>query len=133
MSATATGTPLPGTTESLESDLTVIPESSRTTDVRGQFWIWAGANIAPINWILGALGVSMGLGLFETIAVLAVGNAIGMSLFGTFVVIGQRTGVTGMVLSRAVFGRRGPTCPPPCRPWCAWGGVRSTPGSCSTW
>ena len=102
----------------------VIPESSRTTDVRGQFWIWAGANIAPINWILGALGVSMGLGLFETIAVLAVGNAIGMSLFGLFVVIGQRTGLTGMVLSRAVFGRRGAYVPAAvqalvCMGWCA--------------
>ncbi|BBY84797.1 cytosine permease [Mycolicibacterium tokaiense] len=96
----------------------------RTTDVRGQFWIWAGANIAPINWVLGALGVSMGLGLFETIAVLAVGNAIGMSLFGIFVVIGQRTGVTGMVLSRAVFGRRGAYVPAAvqsivCMGWCA--------------
>lgn len=124
MSAIATGSSLPGTTDSLESDLTVIPESSRTTDLRGQFWIWAGANIAPINWILGALGVSMGLGLFETIAVLAVGNAIGMSLFGTFVVIGQRTGVTGMVLARAVFGRRGAYVPAAvqavvCMGWCA--------------
>ncbi|AKS31402.1 cytosine permease [Mycolicibacterium goodii] len=124
MSATATGTPQPGTTESLESDLTVIPESGRTTDLRGQFWIWAGANIAPINWLLGALGVTMGLGLFETVAVLAVGNAIGMSLFATFVVIGQRTGVTGMVLSRAVFGRRGAYVPAAvqalvCMGWCA--------------
>ncbi|CAN5374326.1 cytosine permease [soil metagenome] len=107
-----------------EHDLTVIPESSKTTDVRGQFWIWAGANIAPINWVLGALGVTMGLGLFETIAVLAVGNAIGMSLFGIFVVIGQRTGVTGMVLSRAVFGRRGAYVPAAvqallCMGWCA--------------
>lgn len=108
----------------LEAELTVIPESAKTTDLRGQFWIWAGANIAPINWILGALGVTMGLGLFETIAVLVVGNAIGMSLFGLFVVIGQRTGVTGMVLSRAVFGRRGAYVPAAvqavlCIGWCA--------------
>ena len=127
MSAVTTdtsGEPVPDTTEHLESALSVIPESSKTTDVRGQFWIWAGANIAPINWVLGALGVSMGLGLFETIAVLAVGNAIGMSLFGLFVVIGQRTGVTGMVLSRAVFGRRGAYVPAAvqavlCMGWCA--------------
>jgi NCS1 family nucleobase:cation symporter-1 len=124
MSAVATGEPLPEMAEKVESELSVIPESARTTDVRGQFWIWAGANIAPINWVLGALGVSMGLGLFETIAVLAVGNAIGMSLFGLFVVIGQRTGVTGMVLSRAVFGRRGAYVPAAvqalvCMGWCA--------------
>ncbi|WP_197382119.1 cytosine permease [Mycolicibacterium mengxianglii] len=123
MSAVTAGESGPGT-ERLESELTVIPESSRTTDVRGQFWIWAGANIAPINWVLGALGVSMGLGLFETIAVLAVGNAIGMSVFGLFVVMGQRTGLTGMVLSRAVFGRRGAYVPAAvqalvCMGWCA--------------
>lgn len=123
MSAVSAGTSTPDV-EHLESELAVIPESMRTTDVRGQFWIWAGANIAPINWVLGALGVSMGLGLFETIAVLAVGNAIGMSLFGIFVVIGQRTGVTGMVLSRAVFGRRGAYVPAAvqsivCMGWCA--------------
>ncbi|STZ60697.1 cytosine permease [Mycolicibacterium tokaiense] len=123
MSAVSAGTSTPDA-DHLESELAVIPESMRTTDVRGQFWIWAGANIAPINWVLGALGVSMGLGLFETIAVLAVGNAIGMSLFGIFVVIGQRTGVTGMVLSRAVFGRRGAYVPAAvqsivCMGWCA--------------
>jgi NCS1 family nucleobase:cation symporter-1 len=124
MSAVAMGEPTPEVTERLESALTVIPEAGRTTDVRGQFWIWAGANIAPINWVLGALGVTMGLGLWETIAVLAVGNLIGMSLFGIFVVIGQRTGVTGMVLSRAIFGRRGAYVPAAvqamvCMGWCA--------------
>ncbi|NDK90966.1 cytosine permease [Gordonia desulfuricans] len=107
-----------------EAELELIPESAKTHDLRGQFWIWAGANIAPINWVLGALGVGMGLGLWETIAVLVAGNAIGMALFGLFVVIGQRTGVTGMVLSRAVFGRRGAYLPAAvqavvCMGWCA--------------
>ena len=34
-----------------------------------------------------------------------------MALFGLFVLMGQRTGVTGMVLSRAAFGRRGAYLP----------------------
>lgn len=121
---TATGDIASEPIDHFEDELSVIPEAGKTTDIRGQFWIWAGANIAPINWVLGALGVTMGLGLFETIAVLAIGNAIGMSLFGLFVVIGQRTGVTGMVLSRAVFGRRGAYVPAAvqavlCMGWCA--------------
>ena len=95
----------------LEEELQPIPESARTTKVGGQFWIWAGANIAPINWVLGALGIHLGLGLMDTVAVIAVGNLIGMSLFGFFVLLGQRTGVTGMVLSRAAFGRRGAYLP----------------------
>jgi toxin CptA len=92
-----------------EETLQDIPDTipPRTTKVSGQFWIWCGANIAPINWVLGALGVDLGLGLWETIAVLAIGNAIGMSLFGLFVLLGQRTGTTGLVLSRGPFGRVG--------------------------
>ena len=77
----------------------------------GQFWIWCGANIAPINWVLGALGINLGLGLRDTLIVLVVGNSIGMAVFGLFVLMGQRTGVTGMVLSRAAFGRRGAYVP----------------------
>ena len=78
-----------------EEILQPIPESVRTTRVSGQFWIWAGANIAPINWVLGAPGI--GLGLCDTLIVLIAGNVVGMALFGVFVVMGRQTGVTGMV------------------------------------
>lgn len=104
--------------------LAPVPDDLRHHDLKGQFWIWAGANIAPINWILGALGVNMGLGLWETVGVLVLGNFVGMSVFGLLVVLGQKTGVTGMVLSRAVFGRRGAYLPAAiqailCAGWCA--------------
>jgi nucleobase:cation symporter-1, NCS1 family len=95
----------------IEDVLQPIPETVRTSRVSGQFWIWAGANIAPINWVLGALGIGLGLGLRDTLVALIVGNVVGMALFGVFVLIGQRTGVTGMVLSRAAFGRRGAYVP----------------------
>lgn len=95
----------------IEEVLQPVPEDVRTTKVSGQFWIWAGANIAPINWVLGALGIGLGLGLRDTLIVLIAGNAVGMALFGVFVLIGQKTGVTGMVLSRAAFGRRGAYVP----------------------
>ena len=93
--------------DDVEQDLQCIPESSRTRKVSGQFWIWAGANLAPINWVLGALGINLGLGFADTITVLVLGNLIGMVLFGFFVLLGQKTGATGMVLARAAFGRRG--------------------------
>jgi NCS1 family nucleobase:cation symporter-1 len=95
----------------VEQTLQPVPEEARTDRVSGQFWIWCGANIAPINWILGALGVSLGLGLMDTLIVLVLGNLVGMAIFGIFVLMGQRTGVTGMVLSRAAFGRRGAYVP----------------------
>lgn len=90
-----------------EDFLSVVPEKAKTTSLWGQFWVWFGANVAPINWLLGALGVQMGLGLWETFAVILVGNVIGMSIFGLMVLLGQRTGLTAMLLGRRVFGRYG--------------------------
>jgi toxin CptA len=101
----------PATITDLEQQLQPIPEEGRTHRVSGQFWIWCGANIAPINWVLGALGVDLGLGLWDTVAVLVLGNLIGMAAFGFFVLLGQRTGATGVVLSRATFGRVGSYLP----------------------
>jgi nucleobase:cation symporter-1, NCS1 family len=84
-----------------------VPEEYKDATPLDQFWIWAGANIAPINWVLGALGIVLGLGFWDTVLVLAIGNTIGVAIFGAFVLMGQRTGVTQMVLTRSAFGRRG--------------------------
>ncbi|HEU5035673.1 MAG TPA: cytosine permease [Nocardioides sp.] len=98
-------------TESAEHTLMPIPPEARTSTVAHQFWIWAGANTAPINWFLGTLGITFGLSLGQTIGVIVVGNAIGMAVFGFFVLMGQQTAVSQMVLSRAAFGRRGAYLP----------------------
>jgi NCS1 nucleoside transporter family len=98
-------------TEAAEHTLIPIPENARTSTVAHQFWIWMGANIAPINWVLGALGIYLGLSLWQTIGVLVLGNLIGMAVFGFFVLMGQQTAVSQMVLSRAAFGRRGAYLP----------------------
>jgi NCS1 family nucleobase:cation symporter-1 len=88
-----------------------IPDPDRDSTPIQQFWIWAGANIAPINWVLGALGIVLGLSLVETIVIVALGNLAGCALFGAFCVMGHRTGVNQMVLSRSAFGRRGAYIP----------------------
>jgi NCS1 family nucleobase:cation symporter-1 len=88
-----------------------IPPEDRTSTPLQQFWIWGGANIAPINWVLGALGIILGLSLTETLLILVVGNLVGCALFGAFCVMGYRTGVNQMVLSRAAYGRRGAYLP----------------------
>ena len=75
-------------TEVVEHTLVPIPEHARTSTVAHQFWIWMGANIAPINWVLGALGIYLGLSLWQTIGVLVVGNLVGMAVFGFFVLMG---------------------------------------------
>ena len=88
-----------------------IPDADRDSTPIQQFWIWSGANIAPINWVLGALGIVLGLSLLETVIVIAIGNLAGCALFGLFCVMGHRTGVNQMVLSRSAFGRRGAYIP----------------------
>lgn len=84
-----------------------IPEGDKDSTGWQQFWIWAGANIAPINWILGALGPILGLGLWETIIIVILGNIVGCTIFAAMAVMGHKTGVGQMVLSRSAFGRRG--------------------------
>ncbi|MFB9902843.1 cytosine permease [Allokutzneria oryzae] len=88
-----------------------IPDHGRDSTPWEQFWIWSGANIAPINWVLGALGVTLGLSLVETLVVVALGNLVGCAVFGLCNVMGHRTGVNQMVLGRAPFGRRGAVVP----------------------
>ena len=43
----------------------------------------------------------------ETILVIVVGNIVGCAIFASLTVMGHKTGVNQMVLSRAPFGRRG--------------------------
>src|SRR5690242_592199 len=88
-----------------------IPESDKDSTGPQQMWIWAGANIAPVNWALGALGIILKLGLWETIAVIVLGNIVGCAIFATFTVMGHKTGVNQMVLSRSAFGVRGAYLP----------------------
>ncbi|GAA1619537.1 cytosine permease [Kribbella sancticallisti] len=104
-----------------------IPPSGRDSTPREQFWIWAGANLAPINWVLGALGITLGLSLLETLIVIAAGNLVGCAVFGLFNVIGHRTAVNQMVLGRAPFGRRGAIIPGivQCVLTMAWVGVNT--------
>jgi NCS1 nucleoside transporter family len=102
------------TTSELRSDVhsvEPIPDADRDSTGPQQMWIWAGANIAPVNWALGALGIILKLGLWETIAVIVIGNIIGCAIFAAFTVMGHKTGVNQMVLSRSAFGRRGAYLP----------------------
>lgn len=88
-----------------------IPDQERDCSPWELFWIWCGANIAPINWVLGALGITLGLSLLETLLVVVIGNLFGCAVFGLFNVIGHRTAVNQMVLGRSAFGIRGAALP----------------------
>src|SRR5438309_9518773 len=105
--ATATAAELRADVHSIEP----IPARDKDSTGPPQMWIWAGANIAPINWALGALGIVLKLGLWETIAVIVLGNIVGCGIFAAFTVMGHKTGVNQMVLQRSAFGRRGAYLP----------------------
>ena len=94
-----------------EHGIEPIPAASRDSTPWQQFWIWAGANIAPINWVLGALGITLGLSLLETLAVIAVGNLGGLR--GLRGVQRHRAPDRGEPdgAGRAAFGRRGAIVP----------------------
>ncbi|MFQ6392677.1 cytosine permease [Nocardia sp. KC 131] len=94
-----------------EHGIAPILDNERDCSSWELFWIWTGANIAPINWVLGALGIVLGLSLTETLIVVVVGNFFGCAIFGLFNVIGHRTAVNQMVLGRAAFGIRGAALP----------------------
>ena len=100
-----------GAAQSNDQSIAPVADKDRTSTGPQQMWIWAGANIAPINWALGALGIILKLGLWETIAVIVLGNLVGCAIFGAFTVMGHKTGVNQMVLARSAFGRRGAYLP----------------------
>ena len=77
-----------------------IPDADRNSTGPQQMWIWAGANIAPINWVLGALGIALKLGIWDTIAVIFFGNIIRRRNLRLVHGHGAQDGVNQIVLSR---------------------------------
>ena len=88
-----------------------IPGGDRDSTALQQFWIWFGANISPLAWVVGAVGPQLGLSLVESIAIMVVGQAAGAMVFGVFTLMGKRTGVSQLALGRMAFGRRGGNVP----------------------
>jgi nucleobase:cation symporter-1, NCS1 family len=88
-----------------------IPNAGRDSTAWQQFWIWFGANISPLQWVVGAVGLQLGLSLVQSIALMVVGQALGALIFGVFALMGDRTGVAQFALGRAAFGRRGNNVP----------------------
>jgi NCS1 nucleoside transporter family len=84
-----------------------VPERDRDSSAWQQFWIWSGANISPTSWVAGTLGPLLGLALWKSIVVYAIGQAAGALIFGYFALMGKRTGVNQLTLGRVAFGRRG--------------------------
>src|SRR5437660_12260852 len=82
-----------------------IPEADKDSTGLQQMCIWAGANIAPINWALGALGSVLKLWLWETIAVIVLVSIGGCGTSAACTGMGHKTGVDQMALHRSGSAR----------------------------
>jgi nucleobase:cation symporter-1, NCS1 family len=88
-----------------------IPDRDRDSTAWQQFWIWFGANLSPLAWVIGAIGPQLGLSLVQSIVIMVIGQAAGALIFGFFTLMGKRTGVSQFGLGRMAFGRRGNNVP----------------------
>ena len=85
-----------------------IPSRTRTPPASSSRDL-AGANIVRSTGS-GGPGDRVGLGLVETVLIVVLGNLVGCAIFAAMTVMGHKTGVNQMVLSRSAFGRRAATC-----------------------
>jgi putative hydroxymethylpyrimidine transporter CytX len=88
-----------------EGGIAVVPPAYRTLRGIDFFFLWAGAAIVVVMWLMGSvLGTAGFWGAFEGIVAAAV---IGTTIFALAGVMGSDHGIPSMVSTRASFGVRG--------------------------
>jgi cytosine/uracil/thiamine/allantoin permease len=107
-----------------------VPDADRDSTAWQQFWIWFGADISPLAWIVGAIGPQLGLSLVQSIAIMVAGQAAGSLLFGLFAVMASAPASR----SSRSDGWRSAVAPTPfprsSRGWSRSPGWASTPTRC---
>lgn len=78
-----------------------IPESSRTATPREIFFTWFGANVIFTYIVIGAIVGSLGLTLWQSLAVVVAGNLVYV-LVGLTSIAGPRAGTAMLTVSRGV-------------------------------
>jgi purine-cytosine permease-like protein len=84
-----------------------IPERERTSTPGTFFVIFIGGSVGLGAVAFGWVGLTFGLGLWATIAAIAVGTAVGVALLIPLVLLGSRTATNNATGSGATFGVRG--------------------------
>nr|BFD81488.1 cytosine permease [Streptomyces sp. Xyl84] len=83
-----------------------IPDSERRGRPRELFSVWAAANVNYLSLVVGGALVLTGLSLWQSLAVIVVGNAFWL-LTGVLAVSGPAAGTPSEVITRAMYGIRG--------------------------
>ncbi len=84
-----------------------IPASERHGRSSSLFTLWFAANLGVPPWFLGVLLYSFGLGLGWSLFTVLLGNLVGSALVALPSLMGPRTGLPQLALSRGGFGRVG--------------------------
>ena len=84
-----------------------IPSAERKGSARDVAWLWVAAFANFVSLITGALLITFGLGVAESILAVALGSVLAASLHGLLSVAGPRFGSTQVVAARQTFGVRG--------------------------
>src|SRR5439155_7314083 len=84
-----------------------VPEANRYGSTLRLFTVWFAPNLAPATFFLGTLAILpfIGLGFWTGFAAIVAGNVIGAALVGVLSVMGPRTGLAQIPLSRFPFGK----------------------------
>jgi nucleobase:cation symporter-1, NCS1 family len=84
-----------------------IPLAERKGHPGDVAWLWVAAFANFVSLITGALLITFGLGVAESIVAVAVGSVLAASIHGLMSVAGPRLGTTQVVAARHTFGVRG--------------------------
>ena len=84
-----------------------IPPSQRKGVPRDVAWLWVAAFANFVSLITGALLITFGLGVGESIVAVALGSVLAAGMHGLLSVAGPRFGTTQVVAARHTFGIRG--------------------------
>ncbi|WP_328787823.1 MULTISPECIES: purine-cytosine permease family protein [unclassified Streptomyces] len=80
-----------------------IPDSERHGRPRDLFAVWAAANVNYLSLVIGGALVLMGLSLWQSVAVIVVGNLFWL-LTGLLATSGPAAGAPSEVITRAMYG-----------------------------
>ena len=83
-----------------------IPETERHGRPISLFWVWASANVIYLYFVAGGLLLLLGLGIWEALAVIVVGN-LWWAAVGWVATSGPASGTPAVVIFRAMFGVKG--------------------------
>jgi nucleobase:cation symporter-1, NCS1 family len=84
----------------------VIPDEERHGEPRDLFWVWAGSLFGIVDFVIGAVVISLGLTIWQAVTAIIVGD-LSYILLGLGALAGPAAGTSTIVISRAPFGNRG--------------------------